>query len=217
MSTWISKSALCVATLALTACSSDVGVRLSSAGQLFAKPAPTEITVGSSGLLISAPPGYCIDTRSTTETASGAFVLLAECGPLKRTRGLEKTDQLLTATVLNSDLAEDVMVEDLEAYFDTDAGRKALSRTGDADSVEVLEIRAVNGALFVHARDVGSALTPDLASDYWRGLMAIDRRLVTVSLVGPSDNGGETTSDWDTLNSFAQTILTQNAGVNSEL
>ena len=61
-------------------------------------------------------------------------------------------------------------------------GRAALARDGQASSVEVLEAAVRADALVMKIRDSSPFATPGLEGTYWRGLFALNGRLITVTV-----------------------------------
>ena len=69
----------------------------------------------------------------------------------------------------------------LAAFFASEPGRAALSRSGRGRDVELLEAKAQGDVFLLRLRD-------RRAGDYWRAIAGIRGRLVAVSADGP---GGE--------------------------
>jgi hypothetical protein len=67
----------------------------------------------------------------------------------------------------------------LAAFFQTTSGRAALSRTGTADRVQIVQAANSNGAFTLRIVEAG-------VGDYWRAIAGISGRLVTLSVQGPT-------------------------------
>ena len=63
----------------------------------------------------------------------------------------------------------------------------ALARDGRPGSVEVLSTRRDGEALLIHLRDASANPVPGTEPTYWRGLFAVNGRLVTVSVMSFAD------------------------------
>lgn len=81
-----------------------------------------------------------------------------------------------------------IEARDLEAYFQSDAGRAALSRKGKADNLTVLGTMFDNGIYYVHTQDGDGPIIPDTTDDQWRVFMVVADRLVSVSVVNFIDD-----------------------------
>ncbi|MFT6224917.1 MAG: hypothetical protein ACJA1F_002774, partial [Paracoccaceae bacterium] len=148
MSIWTSKAGplACgaVFVLLLTGClgvktpgSLSAAARADASGQVATR---DRLRVAKGDVVIAGPKGYCIDRASSQSKSSGAFVLLTVCQPnvtaTPRSALPSVTPALLTATVLSGDGPTSV---GYNRYFSSEAGRSALSKTGVAANVKVIE------------------------------------------------------------------------------
>ncbi len=207
MSTWTCKALLPLLGLALSACADGVAVSRS---------APEAVSVAGNSVVVAGPPGYCVDRSVSGDRAGGAFVLLGSCASIARdaTKPHPAQPGVLTVTVAEvaiGDPADRPLLEALAAYFRTETGRAALSRDGRAQSVEVLETRIEDGALYLHARDA-SGRERGMADEYWRALLSVNGRLVTLSVNAFSKSPLSARAGRRTLSSFAARIRAANAG-----
>lgn len=216
MSTWICKpKTLLAAILAvgLAGCSDVPGG--SSGGNPFGflSQAPDRIVVASKSVVIAGPPGYCVDKSSTRDSNTGAFVLLGSCASISNSvlAKAPQTPGLLTASVSSaSDTEIARSLDRLESFFESDAGRAALARDGRAQSVQVLETRKTENAFHIHARDSSANTIAGITEDYWRGLLDVRGRIVTVSVVGFAGKPMSPSNGLSTLDAFATRILQEN-------
>jgi hypothetical protein len=134
-------------------------------------------------VIVGGPKGYCIDRGASKRGGGAAFVLLASCASLTGTAeaGAPSAPGLLTASV-DSKPGEVPAPDDFRAFFSTQEGRAALARDGQASSVEVLEAQLRADALVMKIRDTSPVTTPGLEGTYWRGLFALNGRLITVTV-----------------------------------
>jgi len=123
---------------------------------------------------VAGPRGYCVDPAATRETGDTAVVLMGRC---KNALAVEPA--LLTMSVgptaSSGGLAAGGAA--LTAYFTSPEGRAALSRTGRAADVSVIEALGVGDAYLLHLRDRA-------VGDYWRAVVGLNGRLVTISANG---------------------------------
>jgi len=184
-----------------------LGVLLSLAGCTFAPggggvlratgaadPPPTRMAVAQGNVMIAGPRGFCIDRDASAERkGGGALTVLSACramgGGLFAPRPAH--DAVLTAAVAapGPGPALDTASTGLEAYFASQTGRAALSRSGKADTVTVLESLPSDGALLLHLTDTAPFAWGAVQPDYWRALLAVGGRTVTVSVLARPDAG----------------------------
>jgi hypothetical protein len=139
--------------------------------------APREVTVLGGEIRVKAPRFYCIDQESARASNDSAVVLIGRC-----TVQGHVSAALVTVTV-GPFASAGVMLagaETLRSYLRSPAGRKALSRSGKAGDVAVLGSGVVDGALLLHIDD-------RMAGSYWRAILGVKGRLVTVSASGAED------------------------------
>lgn len=137
-------------------------------------PAARQVSVLDGKIHVRAPQFYCVDTQTARSSADTAVVLIGPC-----TQGGHVAAALVTVTIGRLASAGVMLAEaeTLRAFMSSDAGRRALSRSGRARDVEVLESGVVKGRLLLHLND-------RLAGEYWRAVIGINGRLVTISASG---------------------------------
>ncbi|WP_343080625.1 cation transport ATPase [Ostreiculturibacter nitratireducens] len=178
MSTWISKAAF--ALLAPAILSACVAGGTGSA--------PTQVAVLGSSVTVAGPRGYCVDSTASRDGAESAFVLLGSCASLAGTpfAPAPKAPAILTASVLAEGAELVAETAPLAAFFRSASGRAALSRSGNAETVEVLETFEADGVMFLRVRDISESGTQGqpVEPEYWRAVLALNGRLVTLSALG---------------------------------
>lgn len=190
MSTWTSRVLLGAAALLLAACDGGIAV---------GRAAPESITVAGSSVVVGGPRGYCVDPTATRD-GTKAFVLLGSCASIARDPLRPRPDVPGIMTVVVSSDPETYVdvtrsAAALERFFRSEPGRATLSRVGQAGTVDILDVRTGGGALYVRARDTSPTPVAGMDDEYWRALLNVNGRLVTVSVVGfterpmSSDNG----------------------------
>jgi hypothetical protein len=153
----------------LAACTLDAGL-----GGLVG---PREVAVLGDALIVRAPQGYCVDKNSARGGDDTAALLIGRCAP-----GGQVKAALLTISVGQSG-SSGVMSAEPEAlrqFMSSDQGRALLARSGRADDLAVLESGVVDGRLLLHLLDRD-------AGEYWRAVIGLNGRLVTISALGAAD------------------------------
>lgn len=138
------------------------------------KDATTQVAVLDGDARIRAPKSYCVDTKSAKSVDDTAVVLIGRC----RTSG-GVAAALVTVTVGRSASAGVMLAstEALRSFMSSPNGRRVLSRSGRAEDVEVLESGVLDDRLMLHLKD-------RIAGDYWRAIIGVNGRLVTISASG---------------------------------
>ena len=146
--------------------------------------APQRLTVADGAVTVAGPRGFCIDEEASPDAAGGGLVVLAACRSLGAPALLPVTPRLLTASVAasGSALEMDDMAGALRAFFESDAGRGALSRSGRAQDVTLLEAEASGGAFVMRVSDAGPFPGGSVARRYWRAIFLAGGRFVTLSV-----------------------------------
>ncbi|MDB5660733.1 MAG: hypothetical protein JWS10_3348 [Cypionkella sp.] len=125
-------------------------------------------------LQIGVPPGYCIDRKASGESRDTAVVLMGRC-----TDAMKATPALITASIGQSGSAG-VMTAGgpaLATFFRSNQGRAMLARSGRASDVRVIAALGSGDAFLLHLQDRN-------AGEYWRAVIGIKSRLVTLSATG---------------------------------
>lgn len=186
MSTWISKAGrIASACLALGAC--VPGAPLAPGGT-----ATRAMAVSGGAVVVTGPKGYCIDRSASRDRPDGAFVLFGTCAALSGSAaaGQPARPALLTAAVLpaardSAALAGSFPV--LAAFFRSVPGRAALSRSGKAETVEIVEVASRGDVLYLHLKDRSAVSGPAVEADYWRAVLGLHGRMVTLSALSLRD------------------------------
>lgn len=149
--------------------------------------APLRVTVDGRAVVVTGPPGYCVDRSASREGPEGAFVLLGSCAALGGGRAAPKdAPAVLIATIAPGASGEGLGPEGfagLATFFTSEPGRAALSRAGDAGSVQVLEALSVGDVLYLRIADQAAAEGQALDPEYWRAILPLRGRMVTLSVL----------------------------------
>lgn len=169
MSIWTSKAQGAALIWLLAGCQMELGG--------FAAPGQAKvISVLHGAMTVAAPSGYCVDKRSARSQADGAVVLMGRCNG-----GSNHPAAVISVTIGEAGSAG--IVADggtaLAAFFQTSGGRAALSRMGSADSVKIVQAANSDGAYTLRIVEAG-------VGDYWRAIMGLSGRLITLSVQGPT-------------------------------
>lgn len=181
-STWTSSGICLAAALGLAACADGV----ETGRALGFGAAPERVFVVDQAVAVAGPPGYCVDDRVSRADEGQAFVLLASCASISRDPRQPKpgVPGLLTVSVAQVGQPDQLalLIPRMDDFFRSQEGRAALSRSGEAQSVDILEIRQGKDSLYIHARDRAAGLSPAIRDEYWRALFDVNGRLVTASV-----------------------------------
>ena len=137
-----------------------------------------QVALLDGAVVAAAPSGYCIAPGAGQRQADSAVVIMGRCSAAGTAE-----PAVLTLTVGQAGSAGAMAGggEALASYFASDAGRAALSRSGEAKDVQLLTAAGSEAAFLVQVRD-------RLAGEYWRGIAGVRGRLVTVTAAGPSED-----------------------------
>ena len=190
---------------------------------LFSKQAPSasrdlvrKRTVMSGAVTIAAPKGYCVDVSSLRDQASGAFVPLGACAALTRNAAdpSPKTPAFLVASVsaqpagaVTAKGDADAQMAQARRFLESTAGRAALSRSGDADTVTVLDLKTASGVVKVLTRVTVRAIVRNPLSDTtWRAFLPVGDKLVVASVTGFTEHPLSPRNGLTQLNKFIAAI-----------
>jgi hypothetical protein len=195
------------ALLALSAC-----VPAAPSGERAARPAPARMAVAGGAVTVGGPSGYCVDPGASREGPGGAFVLLGSCASISGsfTALRPKRPGILTASVApgSGDETFAAAFPSMARFLASPAGRAALSRTGKAETVEIVTITSAGDVMYVHARD--GAPGQEVEADYWRALMAVNGQIVTLSVLGLRDKPVPPEAKLALLESFVKKVRALN-------
>lgn len=149
--------------------------------------APRSVAVAGGSLVLAAPQGFCVDQTASRQDEAGAFVLFANCAALSNNPAAPQPAAPVVLTVAVSGAAPTTPLAEsfpqMQAFFASDAGRAALSRSGRAGSVEVLETQISDGMLLIKLSDRSQAGGPPVADEYWRAITGIGGRILSLSVL----------------------------------
>lgn len=136
---------------------------------------PKAAPVLGGAVQVGVPAGYCIDRAAGREDGDTAVVVMGKCA-----EGSTALPAVLTAAI-GPAASAGVLAgggQALAAYFTSDAGRAALSRSGRASTVTIVQAKGVGAAFVMRIRDRD-------AGEYWRGVVPVAGRLVTITVDAP--------------------------------
>jgi len=201
-----------IALAALTILSGCVGT---GGGFALPKSAPEQIRVANREVLIAGPKGFCVDPTETRDTGDSAFVLLGSCAAIANSRSKPhpKVPAILTATVSRKSTNPPITgsMPALADFFTSKAGRAALSRDGNADTVEVVKTLDRDGVFYIRARDSSSDILAGATDEYWRALFDVNGRIVSASVFGLREHPIASVKGFEVLQGFTNRIRIENA------
>ncbi len=188
-----------------------------SLGQASAIPGETSsVTIGETQLqvlnktvMIAAPRGYCIDRLASLADSRVAFVLMASCRSITGDFHASTPSRpgLLTASVDGSGDAVPTH-RDLADFFASHNGRAALSRSGNAEAMELGAVFTRDGVLYLHASEAVGGGT--MAGHSWRAVFEINGRMVTATLRDLADHPIPADEGFRTVEQFVERLVAAN-------
>jgi hypothetical protein len=124
---------------------------------------------------IGVPRGYCVDPGASQTADDSAVVIVGRCSDAG-----DVAPAAITTTVGAAGSAAVLAAGTpaLSEYFTSADGRAALSREGDGDAVSIQEVLAGDNVILLH-------LTDRAVGEYWRAVMGVQGRLVTLAVTAP--------------------------------
>ncbi len=149
---------------------------------------PRAVALADDFVLLGAP-GYCADMTSVDLAHDPQVVLFGSCQALRGNRFVQGPDVPALVTVAVTEIGPSVpSVSSLEAFLSSTEGRAFMSRSGRAETVEVLRTRRRDGILMLHATDTSPGRPPGTLAENWRAVMAVEGRLVSISVLPFADD-----------------------------
>ncbi len=180
-------------------------------------PPVREVAVTSDQVIVTGPDGFCIDPDSTRESEDSAFVLLGNCAVIsnRRSAGQPSVRAVLTASISEADPDQTLRdaIPELDTFFGSEEGRQLLSRSGDAETVELLDSFHQGEVYFLRARDESSSELQGVSAEYWRSYLDVGDRIATLTVLGTEESPIDSESSLDTLRSFTDAVVAANEGV----
>jgi hypothetical protein len=217
MSTWTSKlrlGAVGILLAALSGCGSAPNSGVAQGAMIAGPPSAagslTRLAVADGAVVIAGPKGFCVDRRESRLTPMGGFVFMGSCavvrGGLFRYRPARPA--ILTASVggpVGPNLT-DGAADALRTYFRSNEGRAALSRSGDARTVTVLEDQVGAGAFLLYLRDVSRFPGGVAAPEYWRAVFDVGGRMIVLSAYGVQPGPLDRDEGLQMINAFVNAV-----------
>lgn len=134
---------------------------------------------------VAAPAGYCLDETASREAQDSGIYLMGRCD------GQDKVSPALVTLSVGQAGSAGVMAAggaELAAFFTSREGRATLSPSGNAAKVRVVQALSADDAFLMQLQEAGQPV-------YWRAVLGLRGRLVTVSVKGatevalPADTG----------------------------
>lgn len=197
-----------ILTLALSGCVGGLGGGGNSGGL-------REMVVTTDAIVISGPQGFCIDSEGSADRGETAFVLLGNCAAFTESRLTRQPAEPAILTAAISEPGEEGGIASslagLPEYFASEDGRQVLSRSGESESVEVLQSFVEGDVFFLNARDGSEGAVPGVRDDYWRAYFDLGPRIATLSVLALDGSGLTEEQSLDLLRRFAATTKSSNA------
>jgi hypothetical protein len=135
------------------------------------------------GAVIAAgPEGYCVDPSASN--ARTGFAMIAGCDAIE---GGDARPRLNGLIVVQSGAANTAAVTGAEdafrAFLESEAGRSLLSRSGDAQTIDLDGTQAGDGRVTVYFDDTAPNEIIGVGPHEWRTFLDLNGRLVTVTVL----------------------------------
>ncbi len=134
-------------------------------------PALTDARLAGGEILVSGPPGYCIDPASLRADTAGGFALLASCAALGSEGPSAGLPAVMTVTV-----SRPVPGQDAPTLADLQA---TVAPANVLDTVET------DTLVMVQLDQGGEAAFDGSDARYWRGMKRVGARIVGLALYAP--------------------------------
>jgi len=174
--------------------------------------APSQMAVAGGSVIIAGPRDYCVDRRASQPEAG--FVLMGGCASVSgaASQPQPRVPAVLMASVSGPGAGTPVAqsLGEMESFFTSEAGRAALSQSGSAETVRVLETRSADGVFYIHARDQSEGLAEAVRDEYWRALFELRGRLVSASVFGTDARPFSSDAGHATLRAFVSALRAAN-------
>lgn len=184
-----------------------------AAGLSGTAPDRTTVTVAGRNVTVAAPPGFCVDERSTSLGPAGAFVLVSDCALLGAPATEPPVGAVMTASVSAAPLEGETPAQSLaalESFVQTAAGRAMLGRSGEGGRIRVLASQQRGDALYLYVEDRGAQPVADIEPRFWRAFLDVGGRLTALSLLAFEDAGVSPQQALDLLAGFADATTRAN-------
>ncbi len=174
----------------------------------------SEVVVTQNQVRLAGPRGYCVDPDSVQNGQTQAFAVFGNCAAISGSfRTVQPKDQAIALTSVTSLGLDTPLVSDApDAFvglFETDAGKAALSRSNDAELVEVSESFLQGDIVYLRVSDQSPNRLPGAQATFWRAYFDVGDSLVTVSLHSFEDEPLTRDAGLAALQSFVAEIRKQ--------
>ncbi|SHL37650.1 hypothetical protein SAMN05443432_101296 [Roseovarius litoreus] len=176
-----------------------LGVCLSLAGCVIAPQTRSQsdvlqqVALYDGEVVVSGPPGYCIDGAHIRRGASGAFVPMASCESLTGTPGVPVQAALMTVSVLPR----------TGAPAQRPTAQEIAASMAPIEALDVIDGPDLSMVRFAMG---GGQLLPGGDPRYWRGGMVINGHLLGLSVYGPAGSSLAGTDGRRLLSDLAQAL-----------
>ncbi len=179
-----------IALFALAACDDSATAGFGLFARAPSAPQVTSAVVTKSQVRIAGPYGFCVDPISTSKRPERAFVVFGNCAAISKSNDAPQPFVDAVALVSVSVLGEEeskalANPQALEQFLVSVPGRATLSRSGQADTVEIFDSFATSQAVYLRIKDDSRGGASGLDQAYWRGFRMLASAAVSVSVAGP--------------------------------
>lgn len=149
------------------------------------------VLVDGARVVITGPPGFCLDERLVDESRTGAVAFLSDCAAPagEATIADVPLTAVLTASVSNSGLPDRARgmgpaLDKLATFLETPFGQLTLSKSRNPALVRVLSIERRGAVVFAYVEDRGQTSRIGESPRFWRAFTEVGGRLVVLTATG---------------------------------
>ena len=152
-------------------------------------------------ITVVGPRGFCVDAEETRASSA----VFGNCAALSGSRFTRQPEAPAVLTAALSEPSEEggitVSMDTLAEFFRSTDGAQVLSRTGDPETVEVLQSFVAGDVFFLRAADSSPGM-PGVQDVYWRAYFDIGPRIATLSVLALDGERTDEAAQLSILESF---------------
>jgi len=164
---------------------------------------------------IVGPRGFCLDPQATRDTGLAGSAVFGNCAGLSGSRLTRQPAAPAVLTAAVSEPSEEggigVSLDTLPTFFRSPDGARVLSRTGDPETVEVLQSFVAGDVFYLRASDTSPGVVPGAQDIYWRAYFDVGPRIATLSVLALDGEAVNEAMQLGVLEDFVASTRSANA------
>lgn len=146
---------------------------LQTTGGPSESPVLRQAALAGGAVVVTPPPGYCIDANSLSDRRGGGFALIGSCATLTgEATGVFVEPVIITLSIST---AQDDQTSIDSRAFQTALDRGRVIKAVNRDDLSLLQVEG------------GARVPPSADARHWRGLMRVGGQVVGLALYGATD------------------------------